>query len=328
MVGGHVHGQTGVRVEVPAGNYFIVKGSFSNEPGAATKTSGSISLDTGHIDFVPKDTPVTVDRGGLTVKVGDQTFVYFESALAPSCIDKQVHQPLIDSFGARMEMTLDQALKNLGSALALEKLWTSESSGGNTNHDGDMLDALFVGEVEFSLAGYDFGSPDNPGQTVAAGPGDSGYCLVYAKEIAGQRVMIPVLGGFTVNGVFYSPVIFGDVKENILMQFSSPADVSAYAAKEQSRQQTGPRPTRLHIIRWYDSAGSWHTDPASLFDVRPGYRDAIAVLLDGDSRSQNYLTRLTADQPPEKGFGIARLAAELRPGDLGLVAEIIGIDDR
>jgi len=42
VVGGHVHGQTGVTVAVPAGKYFMIAGSFSNNPGAATKTSGSI----------------------------------------------------------------------------------------------------------------------------------------------------------------------------------------------------------------------------------------------------------------------------------------------
>ncbi len=38
--GGHVHGNAGARVEVPAGRYFLIKADFSNNPGAATKAGG------------------------------------------------------------------------------------------------------------------------------------------------------------------------------------------------------------------------------------------------------------------------------------------------
>ena len=47
VVGGHAHGQTGARVEVPAGNYFMIPASFSNNPGAATKTTGNITTIPG-----------------------------------------------------------------------------------------------------------------------------------------------------------------------------------------------------------------------------------------------------------------------------------------
>ncbi|MBI4426010.1 MAG: hypothetical protein HY567_00355 [Candidatus Kerfeldbacteria bacterium] len=49
VLGGHVHGQTGTTVEVPADNYFIVKSSLSNEPGAGTKTSGSFNVSPGSL---------------------------------------------------------------------------------------------------------------------------------------------------------------------------------------------------------------------------------------------------------------------------------------
>ena len=43
MVGGHVHGQTGATVKIPAAKYFMIPAAFTNNPGAATKTSGNIT---------------------------------------------------------------------------------------------------------------------------------------------------------------------------------------------------------------------------------------------------------------------------------------------
>src|SRR3989338_5553237 len=49
VIGGHVHGQTGATVAVPAANYLMIPASFTNNPGAATKTSGNITTFPGSL---------------------------------------------------------------------------------------------------------------------------------------------------------------------------------------------------------------------------------------------------------------------------------------
>ena len=49
VIGGHVHGQTGATVAVPTANYFMIPASFTNNPGAATKTSGNITTFPGSL---------------------------------------------------------------------------------------------------------------------------------------------------------------------------------------------------------------------------------------------------------------------------------------
>ena len=202
VIGGHVHGQAGITVAVPAANYFMIPASFTNNPGAATKTSGNITTFPGSL---------SATNWNLTDVVSQSTWRYSYQRLWV-----RAGSPSTDPGDGSTSVPAPGIYRNTGDYTVNSSGWQNLTGSRVIFVDGDLAINYKVSLADeandflaFIVSGDINVNPD-VGDAAVAGPTPSQADLVGAFLANGNWS-----GGTNTSGIDKQLVIYGTIGADI-----------------------------------------------------------------------------------------------------------------